>query len=180
MSRRNENWVFKREKKGDRVFLQLFMYFFTFFCAFDSLRQFNNFTIIEFSEIIGVFFISGLFLGAVTYQYEKRFQGINFKVYDHFVISIIMYGSISCSTFFVLNEYFSGHKEYTQTTLILEKHKSHGRSASYIVVEIDGKERDINLSNKDFSRISLERFVNLKLKKGLFGFLLIKEVKVKY
>lgn len=91
-----------------------------------------------------------------------------------------MYGSISCSAFFVLNEYLSDYKEYGQTALILKKHKSHGRSASYIVVKIDGKERDINLSNKDFLEISMARFVNLKLKKGRFGFLLIKEVKVKY
>ncbi|MRX69073.1 hypothetical protein SAMN06265349_104242 [Flavobacterium resistens] len=156
------------------------LFFLAFFCFFHSLRQYDNFTIIKFSYLVGIFVVSGLLFGAILYQYEKGFQGVDFKTYDHFVWSLWVYGSISCSAFFVLNEYLSDNKDYKQTVLILEKHEASRRSVHHIVVKIEGDERDINLPKNEYLEISMAKAVEIKLKNGFFDFLLIEKVELKY
>ncbi|MFD1601329.1 hypothetical protein ACFSJW_23295 [Flavobacterium artemisiae] len=181
MSRRNKPKSLKSQKQVSKIIvLKLLIFVLAVFCAFYSMRQYYNFVIIKFVYLVSVSLVSGVFFGLLIYSYEKRIGGINFKIWDHFTRCTMVFGPICCSILFLANECLSNNKEYNQTVLILEKHKEYRRSPNEVVVKIEGEKRDINLSDKDFQEISLARSIDLKLKKGFFGFILIKEVKLKY
>ncbi|MTH17045.1 hypothetical protein [Flavobacterium sp. LC2016-01] len=181
MSRRNKNGKQKRKKNESVILiLRLLMIPITFVCFIFSARQYNNFTIINFSYLLSICVLSGLLFGGLMLKYEKRMGGKNFEIGGYFLRCILVYGLICSSAFFVLNESLSNNKEYKQESLIFEKHEAYKRSPNYIVVEIEGAERDINIHDYSYAEIAMAKAAEIKLKKGFFGFILIKEVKLKY
>lgn len=181
MSRRRKNGVQKQKSNGNRInILRLLTILVAFICFGYSIRQYNHFAIVEFRYLMMVFLIPGFLFGILMYRYEKKIDENAFKAYDHFIWSILTYGSISCSVFFMSNEYLSINKAYNQDFLILEKHKEYRRSPNYIVVKIEGAERDINIHDYSYAEIAMAKAAEIKLKKGFFGFYLLMETKLKY
>lgn len=181
MSRRNKSIISKRKKKVNiDLILRGVFFLLAVFCSFYSMRQYYSFVVIKFSHLLIVSLVSGVFFALLFYRYEKRAEGVSFKIWDHFGRCVIIFGPICCSVLLLANEYLSKHNEYKQTVLILEKHEEYKRSPNHVVVKIEGIEQDINFSNKDFQEISMARFVNLRLKKGFLGVILIKEAKLGY
>ena len=80
--------------------------------------------------------------------------------------------------FFITNEYLSTKKEYTLNSRIYEKHKAYGRSPNYIITQIKGLEREINIHNYEFEDLIKFDNVQIKIKKGFWGFDIIKEIKL--
>ncbi|MFH6994512.1 hypothetical protein [Flavobacterium sp. FlaQc-48] len=143
------------------------------------LRHYNNFVIIKFEFLLYIYLIAGLFFGLLFYKYQKNYEGKNFKIIEYFVLILVVYGSISCSVFFLSNEYLSTSKEYTVLSPILEKHEAYKRSPNSILVNIEGTKREINIHNYDFKEICLYSFAEIKIKKGYWGFPIILETKLK-
>lgn len=181
MSRRKKPRNLKSKKLISKItILKLLLLVLAIFGGFYSMRQYYNFVVIKFSHLLIVSLVSGAFFALLFYRYEKKTEGVNFKIWDHFARCVLIFGPICCSVLLLANEYLSKHNEYKQTVLILEKHEEYKRSPNRVVVKIEGIEQDINFSNKDFQGISMARFVNLKLKKGFLGVILIKEAKLGY
>ena len=98
------------------------------------------------------------------------------KIYDFFVLKILIYGSICSALFFLTNNYFSTNKEYIKSSPILKRYKAVRNSSNSIVTEINGEKREINIHNYDFQEIQDFNNVQLKMKNGFWDFQIIKEV----
>ncbi|WP_264524687.1 hypothetical protein [Flavobacterium sp. N502536] len=144
-----------------------------------ALRQYYNFIIIEFHFLFYIYLISSLVFGLLFYKYQKNHEGKSFKIWNYSLSIIIIYGSISCATFILSNDYLSTNKEYSIISPILEKHENYRNSPNYIVVDIEGTKREINIHDYDFKEISIYNFARITIKKGYWGFPIIIETKLK-
>ncbi|MEP6803500.1 MAG: hypothetical protein ABI892_03180 [Flavobacterium sp.] len=142
-------------------------------------RQYNNFIIIKFEFVLYIYIISGLAFGFLFYKYEKKKEGKNFKILEHFSLILLIYGSISCTVFLIANEYLSTNKEYKILSPIIAKHESYKRSPNSITVNIEGTEREINIHNCDLKKINTYNFAEIKIKKGYWNFPIIMETTLK-
>lgn len=181
MSRRHKkNISQKSTKKEIAAFVIKILSFIVFLISLIYLaRHYNNFVIIKFEYFVCIYLISGFVFGLIFYRYQKKTEGKNFKILDHFFLAILIYGSISCSAFFITNEYLSTNKEYTVVSPILEKHEGYKRSPNTILVNIEGTKREINIHHYDIKEIYLYNFAEIKIKKGYWNFPIIMETTLK-
>ena len=180
MSRRNnQNLSITRKKnKPKKLIYTLLIGLIAMFSFVHSLREYNNFTIISFKILILIFLLSGIIISSLFYISSKRENEKIESLYDYFVLKIITYGSIFCSIFFLSNDYLTTEKEYILKFSILEKHKAYRNSPNYIITEINGTEREINIHNYSFEELSEFEKIEIKMKNGFFGFQIIKEIKL--
>ncbi len=180
MSRRNkQNTLIKRKKNEPKKLVFILLIGSIAMLSFvHSLREYNNFTIISFKILICIFLLSGIIISSLFYILRKRENEKIASLYDYFALKTITYGSIFCSIFFLTNKYLSTEKEYIVKALILEKHKAFRNSPNYIITEINGTEREINIHNYSFEKLSEFNKIEIKMKNGFFGFQIIKEIKL--
>jgi hypothetical protein len=180
MSRKNnQNSLRKRTKNEPQKLIYSFLIgLIAMFSFVYSLREYNNFTIISFKILILIFLLSGIIISSIFYLSREKESDKNVKLYDYFALKTITYGSIFCSIFFLSNKYLSTEKEYLVKSFILEKHKEYRNSPNYIITEIKGTEREINIHNYSFEEISEFNKIEIKMKKGFWGFQIIKEIKL--
>ena len=64
MSRRNKKAIFKNGEKNEtkNKFFKLLIGLIAIFSFFQSIREFNNFTIISFKLLVVMFFLSGILI----------------------------------------------------------------------------------------------------------------------
>jgi hypothetical protein len=181
MSRRNKKIPLKSRKRNESkiMILKLFIGAIAFFSFFYSLREFNNFTIISFKLLIIIFFLSGILISSIFYIFRTTKAEKHLSLYNFFALKTLTYGSIFCAIFFLTNDYFSNDKEYIINSFIFEKHKAYRNSPNYIITQIKGVEREINIHDYNFEELQNFNNVEIKMKNGFWGLQIIKEVKLK-
>jgi hypothetical protein len=181
MSRRNKIKPLKKNKNEESIImiLKLFIGVLAVFSFIYSLREFNNFTIISFGFLSFIFFISGTIIAGLRYFFRTNKIEKRLSIYDFFVPKILIYGSICSALFFLTNNYFSTDKQYVITSLIFEKHKAYRNSPIYIITEIKGVEREINIHDYNFEELQDFKNIQITMKNGFWGFQIIKEIKLK-
>lgn len=181
MSRRRKKDQLQKSDKIEifafivKVLSILFFFISSIYC----MRHYNNFIIIRFEYYLVIYLISGFLFGLLFYNYQKKSLGKKFKLLEHFILIIFIYGSISSSIFFLANEYLSTNKEYIVVSPILEKHEGYKRSPHSILVDIEGTKREINIHHYDIKEIYLYNFAEIKIKKGYWNFPIIMETTLK-
>ena len=181
MSRRNKkNPIIKRiNNEPKKMVFKLLIGLIAMFSFVHSLREYNNFTIISFKLLVFIFLISGIIISSLFFFLRKKVSKKKVNLYDYFALKIIIFGSIFCSIFFLANDFLSTEKEYIVKSFILEKHKEYRNSPNYIITEINGTEREINIHNYSFEELLEFNKIEFKIKSGFFGFQIIKEIKLK-
>ena len=181
MSRRRKTSPLQRSDKKE-VFaftIKILSILFFFISSIYCMRHYNNFIIIKFEYYLFIYLISGILFGLLFYNYQKKSLGKSFKLLEHFILIIFIYGSISSSIFFLANEYLSTNEEYTIVSPILEKHEGYKRAPNTILVDIEGTKREINIHHYDIKEIYLYNFAEIKMKKGYWNFPIILETTLK-
>jgi hypothetical protein len=149
------------------------------FSFIHSLREFNNFTIISFKLLIIIFFLSGILISSIFYIFRTTKAEKRLSLYDFFALKTLTYGSIFCAILFLTNNYFSTDKEYIINSYIFEKHKAYRNSPNYIITQIKGVEREINIHDYNYEELQNFNNIEIKMKNGFWGFQIIQEIKLK-
>lgn len=178
MARNKHSTLIKNKKITNPVIYILFVLL-GLFCFVDSMRQYNNFTIIQFKTIFLIFIICGLLISSIIYFFSNKYINIHVSFKESLKHYAIYTGFISCSVFFITNEYMSKKKQYKITTPILEKHKAYRNSPNYIIVNIEGINREINIHNYSYDEIRNTHSAKISLKKGYWGYLMILNTELK-
>ncbi|QGK72963.1 hypothetical protein [Flavobacterium sp. SLB02] len=180
MSRRNKKSIPEKNSKKDTVaFIVKVISIILCLASFIYvIRHYHNFVIVKFEFLLYIYLIAGVLFGLLFYKYQKNYEGKNFKSGNYFALILLVYGTISCATFFLANEYLSTNTEYVVVSPILEKHESHKRSPNSILVQIEGTKKEINIHNYDFKEISMYNFAEIKIKRGYWNFPIILETKL--
>jgi hypothetical protein len=181
MSRRNKKLPLKSRKRNESVILilKLFIGGIALFSFIYSLREFNNFTIISFKFLSFMFFSTGILISSIFYIFRTTKAEKRLTLYDFFALRTLTFGSIFCAIFFLTNNYFSTDKEYIINSFIFEKHKTYRNSPNYIITQIKGVEREINIHDYNFEELQNFNNIEIKMKNGFWGFQIIKEIKLK-
>lgn len=181
MSRRNIKTPLNSRKRNQSkiMILNIFLGAIAFFSFIYSLREFNNFTIISFKSLIIIFFLSGILISSIFYIFRTTKAEKRLSLYDFFALKTLTYGSIFCAIFFLTNDYLSSNKEYIINSFIFEKHKAYRNSPNYIITQIKGVEREINIHDYSFEELQNFNNIEIKMKNGFWGFQIILEIKLK-
>ena len=140
-------------------------------------RQYNL-TIINFKYIALTHIIIGLISGLILYNNRKKSDGKNFKVIWHFIFSTIFFGGIFCCMFYITNKLWADENIYIMSYEINERHYEYRRTPNSADIAIDGIEKNIPFPNSTKAELDGSNFVELKLQKGLWGFLVIVDKKL--
>jgi hypothetical protein len=180
MSRRNKKNIEEKNSKKDNIafIVKVISIVLCLISFIYVIRHYTNFLIVKFEFLLYIYLIAGLLFGLLFYKYQKEYEGKNFKSGSYFALILVVYGTISCATFFLANEYLSTNKEYIVVSPIFEKHESYKRSPNSIVVQIEGTKKEINIHNYDFKEISMYNFAEIRIKRGYWNFPIILETKL--
>ena len=142
-----------------------------------SARQYKQ-TIIKFEYVVFAHLISGLVFGILTLKYKEKSEGKDFNIFRHFILTMLVYGSLFTGLFYFTNRQFADDEEYESSFQILERHRGYRSSSNYTVVSIQDFTKDINFPNNEMTELNSANYVSITLYNGLWGFPIIKNSKL--
>jgi hypothetical protein len=164
-----------KEKRLGKFFI--FIGLMAFISFIYNGRQYNL-TIIKFEYVVSAHITTGLFLGIMTLKYKEKSEGKDFNIIRHFIWTMLVYGSIFTSIFYLTNRQFADNVEYESSFQILERNRAYRTSTNYTVVSIQDFTKDINFPNNEMKELNSANYVTLTLCNGLWGFPIIKNSKL--
>lgn len=170
----------KKKIKSLNLFFYLLVGIIACFSFIYTMREYYNFTIIKFEFLLSIFLITGLLIGFIFYISERKNKEEINNIFNYFFSKILVYGSICCALFLYSNNFLSNEKEYKIISRILEKHEAYRSSPNYVITDIKGKEREINIHNHTFKEIQNYNFVEITMKNGFWDLPIILETKLIY
>lgn len=142
-------------------------------CFIYILRQ-HTLTVITPVYIIYFFICIGL-LGSILSYKSVPSNSNSFKILlRNFVLRTIVFGVFLTPLFLLTNTYLPNEAPYLVTTSIKEKHeRASYKSSPYLVIELQGVEKNIFIHDYSFEELATKNSITLKLRKGFWGFLII-------
>lgn len=142
-------------------------------CLVYTARQ-HTLTVIPFDYIIYFFICIGLLGSTLSYKLVSS-NNNSFKVLlRNFVFRTLIFGVFLTPLFLLINTYLPNEEPYRVTTSIKEKHKgSSYRRSPYVVVELEGLEKNIFINEQPFEELATKNNISLQLRKGFLGFSII-------
>ena len=171
--RKQQNAALKQvEKKKSRIY---FIYILiSFVCGIYSYRTYNHVVFIPFELTISIFLFFGIVAAILTIKFKKEVLKKEFKLFKEFFLSIIGFGSIGLSLFFMINNTFNDDKLFLKNFKICATHEELKHTPNSVDIQFNGNIKNIVLPDYSLKEIEKSDKIKITYQKGLFGFLIIK------
>lgn len=131
-------------------------------------------TIIELKIPLLIWLTPGFFMTPLLYNRFKRIEAIKKNRIFHYLVHTCITGASLLFGFMALNYYFADNQTEDKRFEIIKKGSLSGRNRNedipYVEINYNGFEKEIIFKYPDKDKIDSAKYVNLTVKKGLFGF----------